>query len=151
MPIVIPDRSSPITAATVMIAPAWSPASVTTRPVDEALPGPVGDAAQVQLEREALLVAVGAAHVDRLDAVQRLLGQPDDLAILGRDLRGELTGPGPQLGRRHDIEHRPVSLQFHNGNGVARVYHRSHQLLWHEASQMRRCPERATVDLRQPE
>src|SRR5512139_2360025 len=45
---------------------------------DEAVAVLVAGAHQIELEREALLVAVAAVHVDRVDAVQRLLGPPDD-------------------------------------------------------------------------
>src|SRR5215469_1346740 len=122
MPIVMPDRSSPTTSAMVMTAPDWpSPSaappspgrgSVTTGSIDERLPGPVGDPGQVQLEGKALLVAVGAAHINRLDTVQRLLGQPDDLAVFRRYFRGELASSRTQLGRGHDVEDGAVLFQF---------------------------------------
>ena len=52
----------------------------------------VGDAGEVELEREALLEAVAALHVPRVDAVERLLGRPDDRRGLRGDLAGDLEG-----------------------------------------------------------
>ena len=80
IPIVIPSRSSATISSGVTLA------SRPLLPVDEGLPGLVAGAGQVQLEGETLLVPVGALDVDRVDAVQRLLGQPDDRRVLGRDL-----------------------------------------------------------------
>src|SRR5258706_12843037 len=55
----------------------------------EGLAQPAGYARQVQLEGEALLIAVAAPDVLRVDAVERLLGQPDHRRVLGRDLGGQ--------------------------------------------------------------
>ena len=49
-------------------------------------------AGQVQLEGEPLLVPVGPLDVHRVDAVQRLLGRPDDQRVLGRDPAGHRAG-----------------------------------------------------------
>src|SRR5437660_1382972 len=43
----------------------------------ERIAGLVGDARQVELEGETLLVAVAALDVHRVDPVERLLGRPD--------------------------------------------------------------------------
>src|SRR5271165_5876727 len=109
IPMVIPDRSSPTTSAVVMtLGP--------LPPVNERLPGPVGDSGQVKLKGEPLLVPVGPAHVYWLDAVQRLLGQPDDLRVLRRDLHRDRVSRRPELRRRHDIEHCAVAPQRNRRN-----------------------------------
>ncbi len=138
-----------MTSASVITLP-HQPA-VGTAAGHEGLPCAVRDAGQVELEGEPLLVPVRPPHVHRLDAVQRLLGQPDDLAVLGGDLRGDLACAGPEPGRRHDIQHRAVTLQFQGGNGVACVHHRPQELLWHEAGQVRCSPQCAAVHFWQPE
>src|SRR4051812_32666922 len=75
MPTVIPSRSSPtISSIDIRLSGIALPLVAL---VDEGVAGLVGGTAQVELEREALLVAVGPAHVDRVDAVERLLGRPD--------------------------------------------------------------------------
>src|SRR5215467_1012747 len=82
IPIVMPERSSPATSSGLMTATRSAP------PVHERLPRRVGDAGEVELVGESLLVPVGALDVDRVDAVQRLLGQPDDGGVLAGDLAG---------------------------------------------------------------
>src|SRR3954462_5821814 len=80
MPIVIPFRSSATTSFSVVRLSA-------IRLLHEGVPGLVALAGQVELEREALLVAIAALHVDGVDAVQRLLCGPDH--------RWALLGNGP--------------------------------------------------------
>ena len=75
--------------------------------LDEGGPLLVGHAAHVQLVGEALLEAVAALHVDRVDAVERLLGPPDDGRALGGDLRGQLECGRMEAVRRHHGGHRP--------------------------------------------
>src|SRR5580693_6358835 len=76
IPIVMPDRSSPATCSGV------STSTGTSVPVHEGLPRLVRDSGQVELEGESLLVAIRPPDVHRFDAVQRLLGQPQDLRML---------------------------------------------------------------------
>src|SRR5690348_5570843 len=83
IPIVMPERSSPATSSGLMTA------MRSPLPVDERLAGGVRYAAEVEFEGESLFVPVGALDVDRIDAVQRLLGQPDDRRVLGGDLGGD--------------------------------------------------------------
>ena len=143
IPIVIPSRSSATTSSGVI--------RVTAGPVHERLARPVPGAGQVQLEGEALLVPVGALDVDRVDAVQRLLGQPDDRRVLGRDLVGHGSCGGAQLVRRHHLEHRAEGEQLPRGDGPAGVDHGPHQRLRHQPGQVRGRAQRAAVDLGQPE
>ena len=86
IPIVIPSRSSATISSGVTPCFPSARAACRRRPARASVPG----AGQVQLEGEALLVPVGPLHVDRVDAVQRLLGQPDHGRVLGRDLVREL-------------------------------------------------------------
>ena len=73
--------------------------AVRSRLLHERVAVLVGHAGQVQLEREALLEAVAALHVPRVDAVERLLGRPDDGRALRRDLAGDLAGRRPRSSR----------------------------------------------------
>src|SRR5437660_8602968 len=91
MPTVIPSDSSATTSSSVVRLSATGSAVVL---VDEGLPGLVGHVRQVELEGEALLVAIAAPDVDGVDPVQGLLGPPDDGGVLGRDLGGHLPGGG---------------------------------------------------------
>src|SRR5437879_4941185 len=106
MPTVMPSRSSPTTSASDIRL------SVMTRVplLHERLAGLVAHTRQVELEGEALFVPVAALHVDRVDAVQRLLGGADDGAALGRDVASDLERGVAQLGSRHDLQHRPVVM-----------------------------------------
>src|SRR5437879_2232616 len=85
MPTVIPSASSATTSSSVV---RLSPTAFAVALVDERLPGLVRDVRQVELEGEALLEAVATLHVHRVDAVQGLLGPPDDGWVLRRDLGG---------------------------------------------------------------
>ena len=76
--------------------------------LDEGGPLLVGHAAHVELVGEALLEAVAALHVDGVDAVERLLGPPDDGRALGGDLGGQLECGRPEAVRRHHRGHRAV-------------------------------------------
>src|SRR3954447_24550725 len=78
MPIVMPERSSPTISSIVIRLSGISHSAVLLPLVallDERIAGPVRSAGEVELEGEALLEPVGAADVDRVDAVQRLLGR----------------------------------------------------------------------------
>src|SRR5450755_4323198 len=91
MPIVMPEPSWPTISSAVitlpvMTVPVTRPPSASSGPVHERLARLVGDTGQVELEGETLLVPVRAPDVDRVDAVQRLLGQRDDGRVLGGDL-----------------------------------------------------------------
>src|SRR5438094_5951689 len=85
MPTVIPSRSSSTTSASVVRLSAIGLA-------DEGIARPVALARQVQLEGEALLEPVAALDVNRVDAVERLLGRPDDATALRGDGLGHLHG-----------------------------------------------------------
>src|SRR5215468_1366762 len=106
IPIVMPERSSPATSPALMTV-TWSP-----MPVDERLACRVGDAGEVELEGESLLVPVGALDVDGVDAVERLLGQPDGGGVLGGDLAGDGERGRPQAAARHDVEHGAEAVQL---------------------------------------
>src|SRR5215813_10664348 len=97
IPTVMPERSSPATSSALM--------TVTRSPlsVDESLACRVGDPGQVELVGEPLLVPVGTLDVDGVDAVQRLLGQPDGGGVLGGDLAGNGERGRPQAAARHDV------------------------------------------------
>src|SRR5215467_8120527 len=104
IPIVMPERSSATTSSALSTAAVTPPAPsrftpCPSLPVQEGLARGVGHAGEVELEGEALLVPVGALEVDRVDAVQGLLGQPDDAGILGSDLIGDGARGRPQIGR----------------------------------------------------
>ena len=123
-----------------------------SRFVDEGVAGLVGHAGQVELEGEALLEAVAALDVDGVDAVERLLGRPDDRRALGRDLRGDLAGGGRAARPAGTTcEHRAVVVQLGRGRRGRRVDHRPHLVLGHEPGQVGGGAERAAVDLGQAE
>src|SRR4051794_35456260 len=82
MPTVIPSDSSAATSAALIRLSRMSS-------LQEGPPRLVGHAGQVQLEGEALLVAVAAVHVLGVDAVERLLGAADHPRVLGCDLLGQ--------------------------------------------------------------
>src|SRR5205807_10268700 len=90
MPIVIPSRSSATTSFSVVRLSA-------IRLLHEGVPGFVALAGEVELEREALLEAVAALHVDGVDAVQRLLGGPNHGGALVGNGPGHLERVGAQL------------------------------------------------------
>src|SRR6516225_6170274 len=96
MPMVIPERSSPTMPSTVVRLSAIAFRS-SSRRVGIALLHErgallVGDAAHVELVGETLFEAVAALHVHRVDAVEGLLGPPDDRRALGRDLARQFHG-----------------------------------------------------------
>src|SRR4051812_24272897 len=88
MPTVMPSRSSATTSASVvrLSLTGRSLVEVGVALVDERLPRLVAHPSEVELEREALLEAVAALDVDRIDPVERLLGGANDGRALGRDL-----------------------------------------------------------------
>ena len=92
-PMVMPRRSSATMSSTVVRLSATgrhrgpSLESCRRRASRRRRPAARRPPRQVQLVGEALLEAVAALHVDRVDAVQRLLGPPDDGGALGRDRR----------------------------------------------------------------
>src|SRR5438309_1858728 len=91
MPMVIPSRSSETTSASVVrLSNVIQPARGRLTLVHERLPVAVALTPQVELEGEALLEAVAALDVDGIDAVERLLGRPNDGGALLRDLTGDL-------------------------------------------------------------
>ena len=107
----------------------------------------VGPAGEVDLEGESLLEAVAALDVDRVDPVQRLLGQPDDVRVLRGDLAGDLVGRSAQLLARHDLQHRAEVVQLLRRRGLRGVDHRPHQVRRHEPGEMGRGAKRSAVDL----
>src|SRR5690242_3718348 len=93
MPMVMPDSSRLTTSASVstllLLMWARSLGDVRRALLDERITVLVGHAAQVQLEREALLVPVRPLHIPQVDAVERLLGGADDRWRLRRYLAGD--------------------------------------------------------------
>jgi hypothetical protein len=73
--------------------------------LDEGVTRLVGDAGEVELERESLLVPVAALHVDGVDAVERFLGPSDDAGALGGDLGGQRQRRGVEVAHGHDRRH----------------------------------------------
>src|SRR4051812_39676476 len=111
MPIVMPSRSSPTTSSIVALLSGIRRPFPLLALVDERVPRLVTGAREVELEGEALLEPVGPAHVDRVDAVERLLGRAHDDGVDRRYLRGDLSGCGSELVPRHDLEHAAVRRQ----------------------------------------
>ena len=90
MPMVMPSSSSATTSSMVIRLSrgpllTCSALSVPANVVAQL----VADARQVELEGEALLEPVALVDVDRVDAVERLLGGPDHPGVLGGDLAGD--------------------------------------------------------------
>src|ERR1700727_544258 len=75
----------------------------------------VGHPGYVELVGEPLLKPVAGLHVDGVDAVERLLGPPDDGRALGGDLGRHPVGRVHQLVRGYDLEHRAVMVQLGRG------------------------------------
>src|SRR5262249_31590624 len=121
IPIVMPERSSPATSSGLMTA---TPSAL---PVPARPPGPLGGGGEAELEREPLFVPVRALDVDGIDAVQRLLGQPDGGGVLGGDLAGHGARGGPQACGRHDVEHGAEAVQLLGRDGPAGVHHGAHE------------------------
>src|SRR3954451_24358831 len=96
MPIVMPSRSSPTTSSMVALL-----SVIVFLPllalVDERVPRLVTRAGEVELEGEALLEPVGPSHVDRVDAIERLLRRAHDDGVDRGDLRGDLARCGAEL------------------------------------------------------
>ena len=151
MPIVIPDSSRATTSSSVMRLVQCAHRGVGLSLVDEGVAVLVGDALEVELEREALLEAVRAVDVDRVDAVETRLGGPDHGGRLGGDLAGDGHRLVAQSVRRHDRQHRPEVVELLRGGGGGGVDHRPHLVLGHEAGEVGGGAERAPVDLGQPE
>src|SRR5438093_9465722 len=134
IPIVMPSRSSATTSSSVMrlsgmAREARSLLEGRVALLDERLPGLVGDAGQVQLEREPLLETVGPLHVDRVDPVQRFLRAADDRRRLRRDRRRDLARSLDELVALDHAIHRSVRAQLLRRRGLARVHHRPHPML----------------------
>src|SRR5271157_4406709 len=102
IPMVMPERSSPTMASTVvrLSAITCSFRGVGVALLDEGGPLLVGHTAHVQLVGEPLFEAVAALHVDRVDPVERLLGPADDGRALGGDVAGQLEGGRTEAVRR---------------------------------------------------
>src|SRR4051812_13107314 len=154
MPIVMPLRSSP-TASSIVVRLSGTGSVRVARPVvtpvDEGIAGLVRGAGEVELEGEALLVAVGPAYVDRVDAVERLLGRADDDRVDRGDLRGHLARRVSELLAGHDLEDAAVGCELLRGRTFGGVDHVPHPVLWHEPGQVRGRAERSLLDLRQAE
>src|SRR3954453_22826702 len=150
MPIVMPSRSSPTTSSMVarLSAIVFLPVLAL---VDERVPRLVTRAGEVELEGEALLEAVGPSHVNRVDAVERLLRRTHDDRVGRGDLRGDLSRCGAELVPWHDLEHAAVRRQLLSGRTFGGVDHVAHPVLRHEPRQVRRCTERTLLDLGQAE
>ena len=119
--------------------------------VDEGLAKLVAVAPQVELEGEALLEAVRAFHVDRVDHVERFLGAPHHDRALLRDDGRELERGVEQLRARHDAFDGAEREQLRRGDHRAHEEHRAELVLRHEPREVRGDAERAAVDLGQAE
>src|SRR5581483_6772706 len=121
MPMVMPERNGPTMSSTVVrlsaISPRRSRGRVRLPLLDEGGALLVGHATHVQLVGEALLEAVAALHVDRVDAVERLFGPADDARALGGDLAGQLERGAAQLVGRDHRGHRSVGGQLGGRDG----------------------------------
>src|ERR1700704_3121475 len=112
-PIVIPLRSSPTTSSSdfvlsrllAMFVSAFLLGCVLARLAggDELVAVFVGHAEEVEFEGVALLEAVAALDVHRVDAVDGFLGAPDDAGVLGGDLRGDLASALVELLARDHV------------------------------------------------
>nr|BFE78655.1 hypothetical protein GCM10020093_012560 [Planobispora longispora] len=150
IPIVVPLSSEPTISSTVVTFDAACATGITPLG-DEGVAVPVARAHQVELEGEALLETVAAVDVDRVDAVQRLLGAPDDVGVLGGDLgRDRQGGLAEPVGGR-DLQDRAEGVQLGGGDGAAGVDHGAHQVLGDQAGQVGGGPERAALHLGQAE
>ena len=107
----------------------------------------VAHAHQVELHRESLLEAIAGVDVDRVDAVERLLGGADDAAVLGGDLRGQAQRQLVELRAWSDLEHRAVLHQVDGRDGPGGEVEGAHEVLGNQPRQVRRRTERALVDL----
>src|ERR1700722_10294716 len=103
MPRVMPERSSPTMSSTVVRLSDIRPSrrGVGVALLDEGGPLLVGHPAHMELVGEALLEAIAALDVDGVDAVERLLGPPDDGRALGGDLARQLERGRTEAVRRH--------------------------------------------------
>src|SRR4051794_22235499 len=150
MPIVMPSRSSPTTSSMVALL-----SVIVFLPllalVDECVPRLVTRTGEVELEGEPLLEPVGPAHVDRVDAVERLLGRTHDDRIDRRDLLGDLSRCGSELVPWHYLQHAAVPRQLLRGGTLGGVDHVAHPVLRDEPRQVGRGTERTLLDLGQAE
>src|SRR5215207_9210648 len=81
IPIVMPSRSSATTSSSVIrlsVTVLLLLGRVGVALLDERVAQLVGDAGEVELEREALREAVRTLHVPEIDAVEALLRRPHD-------------------------------------------------------------------------
>src|SRR5690242_5324187 len=96
MPTVIPSRSSATISSIVMRLSRTVFSALLLGlglgRAGELVPFLVGGSGEVDLEGEALLVAVGALDVDGVDAVQGGLGGSHHGGVLGRDLGRDFEG-----------------------------------------------------------
>src|SRR4051794_31710677 len=152
MPIVMPSRSS---ATTSSIVARLSATAVVFRPVlapvDEGVARRVARTGEVELEGEPLLEPVGATDVDRVDAVERLLGRAHDDRVDTRDLCRDLAGCSAQLFAWNDLQHAAVRRQLLCGGSFRGVDHVPHPVLGHEPRQVGRGAESALLDLGEAE
>ena len=123
MPMVMPSRSSATTSSSVHALVGHRHRSTCRRRSRFSTKASRASSAtpdEVELEGEALLEAVAALHVDRVDAVERLLGGADDGRALGGDVAGHLAGGGAQLvARARPRSTEPKCVQL-GGRGRAR-------------------------------
>ena len=111
----------------------------------------VGDPGEVELHGEALLEPVALVDVDRVDAVERLLGGADDPGVLGGDLggHGERGVVEPVAGDH--LEDRAVLHQVGRGDGATGEVEGAHQVRRDQPGQVGGGTEGAAVDLRDTE
>src|SRR4051794_24302363 len=112
MPIVMPSRSSPTTSSMVALLSGIRRPFPLLALVDERVARLVTCAGEIELEGETLLEPVGPTHVDRVDAVERLLGRAHHDRVDRGDLRRDLPGGRAQLLARHDLQHTAVRRQL---------------------------------------
>src|SRR3954470_18494089 len=150
MPSVMPSRSSPTTSSIVIRLSGIRLLPLVT-PLDERVARLVARAGEVELEREPLLEPVGPAHVDGVDAVERLLRRADHDRVDLRDLRRDFPGACTQPFPRHDLEHAAVRRELLRGGAFGGVDHVPHPVLWHQPGQVCRRAQRSLLDLGQAE
>src|SRR3954447_23661140 len=130
MPMVMPSRSSVTTSS---IVARLSATAVVFRPVlapvDEGVARLVARTAEVELEGETLLEPVGATDVDRVDAVERLLGRTHHDRVDTRDLCRDLPSRSAQLLAGNDLQDAAVRCQLLCGGSFRGVDHVPHPVL----------------------
>src|SRR5258706_4164710 len=124
MPIVMPSRSSATTSSSVMrlsLIVRCLLDGIWVAALDERVAQLVGHAGQVELEGEALLVAVRTLHVPQVDAVEALFRSPDDGGRLLGDRGGHRERGVAQFVAPYHLEHGTERVELGRGGGRARA------------------------------